>query len=180
MFDVDTFLDSCVGAIGETDGRRAIAEVMHRTMASSAEVAEALASAAPGINVLHGAPELTVLNVVWAPKMQLPPHDHRMWATIGIYSGREDNALFRRSSPTALTLDESGSKQLDEGDVFMLGTEAIHGVTNPLDRITGAIHVYGGDFVNQPRSQWGPGERVERPYDLDYIRSLFDEGQSRP
>jgi predicted metal-dependent enzyme (double-stranded beta helix superfamily) len=175
VFDVDTFLDSCVGAVGESDARRAVADLMHRTMDDSRDVADALTSAPPGINVLYGSPELTVLNVVWAPRMQLPPHDHRMWATIGIYSGREDNALFRRTSPGALTLDESGSKELDEGDVFLLGSEAIHSVTNPLDRLTGAIHVYGGDFVNEPRSQWGPGERVERPWDLEYFRSLFDE-----
>ena len=31
----------------------------------------------------------------------------------------------------------------------------------------GAIHVYGGDFINQPRSQWGPGPLEERPYDTD-------------
>ena len=37
-----------------------------------------------------------VLNVVWAPRMSIYPHDHRMWAVIGIYGGAEDNTLFRR------------------------------------------------------------------------------------
>ena len=49
----------------------------------------------------------------------------------------------------------------------------IHSVSNPLDRLTAAIHVYGGDFVNQPRSQWGPGAREERPYDMDLAREEF-------
>jgi hypothetical protein len=35
--------------------------------------------------------------------------------------------------------------------------------------------VYGGDFVNQPRSQWGPGDLVERPYDLEAINRQFHE-----
>ena len=43
-----------------------------------------------------GQRRLTVLNVVWAPGMVLPPHDHRMWAAIGIYAGQEDNEFFRR------------------------------------------------------------------------------------
>lgn len=47
----------------------------------------------------------------------------------------------------------------------------IHAVTNPVDGLTGAIHVYGGDFVNQPRSQWGPGPAEERPY-------VFEEAQA--
>ena len=43
--------------------------------------------------------ELTVLHVVWAPRMTIYPHDHRMWAAIGIYAGQEDNSFFRRSAP---------------------------------------------------------------------------------
>ncbi len=58
---------------------------------------------------LHVSPELTVLKVVWAPGMTLKPHDHRMWASIGIYSGGEDNTFYRR---TGTGLTESGGKEL--------------------------------------------------------------------
>jgi predicted metal-dependent enzyme (double-stranded beta helix superfamily) len=128
-------------------------------------VAERLQPEQAGITLLHHADDLTVLHVVWAPGMSIYPHDHRMWAVIGIYEGQEDNAFFRRTAPRVPTLIESGGKQLRTGDVAVLGDDTIHGVTNPLDHLTAAIHVYGGDFVNQPRSQWGPGERLERPYD---------------
>jgi hypothetical protein len=33
--------------------------------------------------------------------------------------------------------------------------------------------VYGGDFVNEPRSQWGPGPERERPYDVDQAQQEF-------
>jgi hypothetical protein len=39
--------------------------------------------------------------------------------------------------------------------------------------LTGAIHVYGGDFVNEPRSQWGPGPMEERPYDVAEAQQQF-------
>ena len=58
---------------------------------------------------------------------------------------------------------------------FALGDDAIHAVANPRRVLTGAIHVYGGDFVNEPRSQWGPGPLEERPYDIDEVRRQFDE-----
>ncbi len=61
------------------------------------------------------------------------------------------------------------------GDVLVLGDDVIHAVTNPERRLTGAIHVYGGDFVNQPRSQWGPGPREERPYDMGALQREFAE-----
>ena len=33
---------------------------------------------------LHRAPDLTILNFVWAPYMSLLPHNHQMYAVIGI------------------------------------------------------------------------------------------------
>ena len=49
-----------------------------------------------GVVKLHHAPDLTILNVIWAPTMTMMPHDHRMWAVIGLYTGREDNIFWRR------------------------------------------------------------------------------------
>jgi predicted metal-dependent enzyme (double-stranded beta helix superfamily) len=173
MFDIDQFLADCREAGAGPEPRRAIRNVLERAMAKPDEVAAALRPTQSGFTVLDGSPELTVLHVVWAPHMTIYPHDHRMWAAIGIYAGQEDNSFYRRSGPDRRELTESGGKQLVTGDVVMLGDDTIHGVTNPRDRLTGAIHVYGGDFVNQPRSQWGPGERVERPYDIDQALSQF-------
>jgi predicted metal-dependent enzyme (double-stranded beta helix superfamily) len=166
VFDVDDFVARCQDARAENEPRRAIREVLDRALADAGAVAEALAPEEGGLTLLHHAPDLTVLHVVWAPGMELYPHDHRMWAAIGIYAGREDNAFYRRTAPGAATLTESGGKRLDRGDTVVLGDDTIHSVSNPGDRLTGAIHVYGGDFVNQPRSQWGPGTREERPYDI--------------
>jgi predicted metal-dependent enzyme (double-stranded beta helix superfamily) len=140
-------------------------------------VADALAPTEGGISLLHHTPELTVLHVVWAPGMSLYPHDHRMWAIIGIYAGAEDNAFYRRVRGTG-GLTESGGKRLTVGDTVVLGDDTIHGVTNPARGLTGAIHIYGGDFVNQPRSQWGPGPLEERAYDIEDTRRQFAEANA--
>ena len=91
---------------------------------------------------------------------------------------QEDNAFYRRAGTDGRGLTESGGKQLRVGDTVLLGDDTIHGVTNPLDRLTAAIHVYGGDFVNQPRSQWGPGPHEERPYDIEMTRQEFAKGNA--
>jgi hypothetical protein len=44
-----------------------------------------------GITTLHNADDLTVLQVAWTPGISLNPHEHRMWAALGMYGGREDN-----------------------------------------------------------------------------------------
>src|SRR5262249_50312737 len=148
MFDVDTFVASCRLARTESEPRGAVREVLERTLRRGSEVAGGLGRAAGGVEVLFNSPELTVLNLLWAPSMSLYPHDHRMWAVIGIYDGAEDNTLYRRE-PNGIV--RSGIKELRERDVLALGANAIHSVENPMRRFTGAIHVYGGDFINQPR-----------------------------
>lgn len=178
MFDVEQLVEECRGVLGEEQPRVAIREVLARALDRPGEVAAALTPEEGGLHLLHRADDLTVIHVVWAPGMVLYPHDHRMWAAIGIYTGREDNAFFRRSGPGEATLVESGGKRLDEGDIVVLGDDTIHEVSNPLRRLTGAIHVYGGDFVDQPRSQWGPGAREERPYDMADARRQFAEANA--
>lgn len=175
MFDIDRFVADCREALVEDEPQRAVRDVLARAVASPRHVGEALVPTEGGLGLIHHAPDLTILHVVWAPGMRLYPHDHRMWAAIGIYAGQEDNEFFRRAGPGERTLVPSGGRELATGEVLVLGREAIHAVTNPLSRLTAAIHVYGGDFVNEPRSQWGPGPVEERPYDIEEARRQFAE-----
>jgi len=172
VFDVDEFIKECRGALTENEPRRAVREVLTRAVSDPAAVATALEHEHAGIAPLHRADDLTILNVVWGPGMQLPPHDHRMWASIGIYAGGEDNAFYRRDGDTIV---DSGGKELRERDVLLLGDDAIHSVTNPLRSYTGAIHVYGGDFFAEPRSQWDLASGQEKPYDHELVARLFED-----
>ena len=172
MFDVDEFIKECRGALTENEPRRAVREVLTRAVSDPTAVATALEHHYAGIAPLHRADDLTILNVVWGPGMQLPPHDHRMWASIGIYAGGEDNAFYRRDGDTIV---DSGGKELRERDVLLLGDDAIHSVTNPLRSYTGAIHVYGGDFFSEPRSQWDLASRQEKPSDHELVARLFED-----
>ncbi len=89
MFDVEEFVARCQAARAEDEPRRAIREVLDRALADPSAMADALKPDEGGLNTLHRADDLTVLHVVWAPKMKLLPHDHRMWAAIGIYTGQK-------------------------------------------------------------------------------------------
>lgn len=170
MVDLDELVQQCVSAVADPDPRLAVRDVLHRAVSRPGLPAEALGEPTPGLDILHRADELTVIKVVWPPHMSLFPHDHRMWAAIGIYGGQEDNSFYRRHDGT---LAPSGGKELREGDVLLLGDDAIHAVRNPARRYTGAIHVYGGDFVARPRSQWDPGTLREEPYDMNTVLREF-------
>ena len=112
-----------------------------------------------GLYILHQSPEITILNVVWPPWMTLLPHNHLMWAVIGVYTGREDNIFWRRIRDRRDgRVEAAGARALCVGDAEPLGRDVIHSVTNPIPRLTGAIHVYGGDFFAVARSESGRGD----------------------
>ena len=175
MVDPDDLVAECVEAIGEHDPRLATRAVLERAL-SSGQLADALSTPTGGLNVLYNAPDLTVLNVVWPPLISLFPHNHRMWAAIGIYGGREANTFFRRQGSAIVA---SGGKELAEGEVLLLGDDAIHAVYNPGRAYTGAVHVYGGDFITTPRSQWDAETLTEEPYDLEVVRREFQRAEAQ-
>ena len=180
-FDRDTFVAGCVAAAageGEDAGRQsAVREVLARAVADPGAVLRGLGEPdEAGLDVLHCSAGLTIFAAKWAPRMALLPHDHRMWALIGIYTGREDNILWRRE-PGAIRA--RGAQVLFPGDVAALGPEAIHSVTNPLDRFTGGLHIYGGDFFATARSQWNQETLEEEPSDGATIRAMFDRENER-
>jgi predicted metal-dependent enzyme (double-stranded beta helix superfamily) len=175
MFDTDSFISQCLEAVADSEPRLAIKELLEQAVATPAAVADALPPARAGIFTLHTSPELTILNVVWAPHMSFGPHNHRMWAAIGVFSGGEDNSFYRRAGDT---LDASGGKALRPCDVALLGDDTIHAVTNPTADFTGAIHIYGGDFFNTPRSEWRGEPYREQPYDVEYALNYFDQANS--
>ena len=177
MLNIDNLIAKCRTARAESSPELAIKEILERTIADPSGVEAALGT--PGraqIATLHHADDLTILNVVWAPGMAIYPHDHRMWAVIGLYGGREDNTFYRRDGDG---LRAAGDKRLDTGDTVVLGKSVIHAVTNPLRAFTGAIHIYGGDFFATPRSDWDPDTLRERPYDMERARKVFADANER-
>lgn len=175
MFDLDTFIADCVAAGKDAQPRIAVKDVLARAVADPDAVARALPATRAEIQRLHVSPELTIIKVVWAPGMRIFPHDHRMWAAIGIYGGQEDNTFYRRSPDGVV---ESGGTELHERDVTLLGDDTIHAVANPRAQFTGAIHVYGGDFFTQPRSEFDPDTLAESPYDVDRTIALFEQANA--
>lgn len=177
MFNLDSFIADCRAAVRETSAEVAIKELVKRAICEPADVEAALGTPRRGeVITLHHSPELTILNVIWTPGMSIYPHDHRMWAIIGLYGGREDNTFYRRSAQGLII---SGSKQLETTDVTVLGKTVIHGVANPLRQFTGAVHIYGGDFFGTPRSEWDPETLEERPYDVERAKRVFAEANER-
>jgi predicted metal-dependent enzyme (double-stranded beta helix superfamily) len=176
MLDRDELVSRCLAASTDPEPRLAIRDVLHEVVASRPFGPDTIGRPPSGwLDFWYRSPGLTVLNAVWPPHISLYPHDHRMWAAIAIYGGQEDNTFYRRAGGR---IEVSGGKELREHDILLMGDDTVHAVTNPLGSYTGAIHVYGGDFVTKPRSQWDPESLVEAPYDIAEVRQVFERAQA--
>ncbi len=188
MFEKDRFVEDCRRAV--QDGQKAVREVVLEAVGDPAGIVSELGEPSKaGVNPLYSGADATVINFVWAPCMTLLPHNHNMFAVIGIYSGREDNLFWRRLPPTASnagngaspTIEAAGADSMGTGQVATLGRDIIHSVANPITKLTSALHVYGGDFFNPPmqRSQWDHESLTEQPWNMDHTRAVFHQAQTR-
>lgn len=181
MFDLDQFIVDCRTALAADKSHRHVREVVARAVSEPAAVLKCLGEPqAAGLHRLYRSNDLTILNIVWAPHMTVMPHNHHMWAVIGIYSGREDNIFWRRvrGDPDG-KLEAAGAKALCVRDAEPLGPDIIHSVTNPIPRLTAAIHVYGGDFFDPAhRSEWDPETLLEEQWDPERAVRRFEEANA--
>jgi len=167
MFDLDEFVEACRRAVGGPHAPKQVLDLMRAAVADAQAVKQATPLLGPKVSVLDApifrSSEMTVLNVALRPGGLSIPHDHRMWAVIGIYQGREANTFFRRSERG---LEAVNHRAVEAGEAILLGADVVHAIENPLDQPTLGLHVYGGDLLAAERSMWSPETGEEHPYDI--------------
>ena len=172
MFECDRFVADCRAALAERSAE-ALQDIIARAVAEPAAIFRALGEPdGPRADVLFYAPDITVLNLAWGPHQWTLPHNHNTRAVIGMYGGREDNIFWRRL-PEGGRIEAAGARALGTGDVTVLGRDIIHSVTNPLGKLSCALHVYDGDFFAPGRSHWDAEQLTEAPYDSAVVSPMF-------
>ena len=122
MFDLDQFIADCRSALAGDRSHKLVREVVARSVSEPAAIIKVLGEPSRGeFKSLYRSPDMTILNIAWAPYMTLMPHNHNMWAVIGIYTGREDNIFWRRLPGERGRLEAAGAKALGRGDAEPLG-----------------------------------------------------------
>jgi predicted metal-dependent enzyme (double-stranded beta helix superfamily) len=175
--ELERFIADCRAAHAADRSHKAVREVVARAVSEPGEVLKMVGAPKRGeVQKIYHSPELTILNVIWAPYMTIYPHNHRMWAVIGVYTGREDNIFWKR---VGNKVEAAAAQALSQREAVPLGQDIIHTVTNPIPRLTGAIHVYGGDFFAMERSEWDPETLVEGRYDAQKTMRHFEQANTR-
>ena len=168
MFDVQDFIASCKQFVGAPDGTKRVLDLVRSVVGDAQGIKSAIVPGGDSPRAIRDlalfrSSELFVLNAAVYPHLKSPPHDHRVWAVIGIYEGQENNTFYRRSSEG---LEEINRREIRAGEAILLGPEVIHAIENPLGSSTLGLHVYGGDILAATRSMWHPRTGEELPYDV--------------
>ena len=92
---------------------KSVREVVARAVSNPSDVLNGLGEPKRSeVQKLYHSSDLTILNVIWAPRMTIMPHNHQMWAVIGVYTGREDNIFWRRVPGGGGKLEAAGARAL--------------------------------------------------------------------
>ena len=172
MFDVEALVGECRAALTTADPVDAVRTLVATAIADGAAIDAALGSEPSGEqDALFSSSDLTVQHILWPGGIFTMPHDHRMWAVVGVYRGVELNRFYER---TRDGLKECGTRVVEQLETVVLAADAIHSVENPHHEVSGGLHVYGGDLRGIDRSAWGPdGREVSFSEDLSAYRSMF-------
>ncbi len=131
--------------------------------------------------LLHCDPleRFSVVSFVWGPGQRTPIHDHTVWGLIGILRGAERCRFFDRDKAGRLVA--SGEETLTQGQLSTLGPASgdIHEVANAFDdRVSVAIHVYGGNIGAVARHVYDPATGAAKNFVSGYaaasVPNLWD------
>jgi predicted metal-dependent enzyme (double-stranded beta helix superfamily) len=159
MHTLDDLFDELRMALAKGD-LAAVADVVRGAIREKPFVSQAGSS-----QLLRSEPGLTVLHTVVNPGFVSPPHEHRTWAVIGVYDGQEDNTFYSLIDGSR-RIEQTGRRNLRQGEVLTLGLEAIHRIANPGSNKLTALHVYGENIFEIERSAWDPATGNEHPFKL--------------
>ena len=135
MFRIDRFVEDCRAAIKTDPTHKSAHEVIKRAFADPAGVLAAVGDPADSsLKPIYRAKDLTILNVVWKPGAIIRPHNHQMWAVIGVYTGREDNIFWRRIKDDSKGRVEAAGADTLARSMFMAATFSKSNAANGVPR----------------------------------------------
>ena len=147
------FIADCRAARTADRSSKTICEVVKRAVSDPAGLLRSLGEPdRADIKEIYRSPDLSILNVVWAPHI---------------------------AEAGERQLEAAGARSLGVKDALPLGEDIVHSVTNPTSKFTAAIHVYGGDLFAAHRSEWDPETLSEQRFDGERARQIFEEANRR-
>jgi len=156
-FDLDAFIAALrAAAAGERPGR-AVRTLLQQAVGRPDALRAALSDLADGDETLLFEDDtVSIWHCRFHPEREVPPHEHRMPALIGVFAGTEANTFYRRG---AAGLERVKTRRVAAGEVLAIGDAGIHSVSAAGTAPSHAVHVYLGPLSAVERSlfDWQTG-----------------------
>jgi predicted metal-dependent enzyme (double-stranded beta helix superfamily) len=160
VLTVDQLVADCQSLIQGDDPEHAVAGYLSQLLRDHSDDVAHVLGGNTGTVVLHQGADLTIAKVVVPAHYAFHPHDHLMWAVVAVVVGREDNTFYVREGDR---IAATTGAAYDAGQVGILPESIIHSVRNTSDSSSVGLHVYGGDVVAAPTTEWDPVTGLKRP-----------------
>jgi predicted metal-dependent enzyme (double-stranded beta helix superfamily) len=167
-FNLDTFVARLRQVATDTDAHSKIKAIIQDAMADPSSVQAGMPDFEENDVILHEDETISIWHCRFMPGHQVPAHDHKMSATIGVYRGAERNIFFE-NDPNG-TVRESSDVRLGAGQVLQIGPNAIHAVACDSPEPCCGIHVYLGALTKVERSLFD----VERGEVLSFTDANYE------
>ena len=121
---------------------------------------------------------LSLMSLVLAPGTSTPVHDHLAWGLVGLYSGEQDEVVYRRVDTSEAEgiadLVEDEQRHLHSGDFYELlpPDGDIHQVRTVGDEPSVSIHLLGNDIGSVWRHRYEPHEHRVHPFRSGYSNEI--------
>lgn len=130
--------------------------------------------------------DLSLMSLVLPPETSTPVHDHLAWGLVGLYSGEQEEWVYRRTDTAAdeekADLIEIEQRRLKEGDFYeLLPPEGdIHQVRTLGSEPSVSLHLLGNDIGCVWRHRYEPHEHRAFPFRSGYSNEPCADGEGTP
>ena len=171
FFNLESFVAQCVAACDPSDEQGSIArlrKIYEDTIARSySSVRAAIPNDGPDEVLLHEDDRCTVYLVRVPPNIKYPPHDHKMVAVVGVFEGVEVNDYFSRDGSGGISLPAGRTERYKAGQVAVLDTGSVHGISSEGVTRSQALHVYCGNLGKVDRQLFSRADGRAMPFTME-------------
>ena len=155
-FDLQNFIGRLRNSASSEDAPVRVEALMSEAFRNPEAVRAAMPRFESDEVILFEDESLSVYYCRFDPDQQVPPHDHRTTAVIGVYDGGEVNSFYRVDGGRLI---EEATVTLAPGDVLRIDADAIHTVMTSGQEACHGLHVYLARLATTDRSlyDWESG-----------------------
>ena len=171
-FSIEQLVEELKAASKATSAVAQVRTIMERVFGAPEAVAMHMPDYAEDDVVLYEDDDISIWHCRFQPGVPVPPHDHQVSATIGVYKGTERNDFYKAGADGIVA---GNGVDMTPGSVLSIGPSAIHSVVCTSAEPSCGIHVYHGPLTRIDRHLFDLNAGETLPFTEDAYQRLRDE-----